>query len=107
MKEKHTILCPQMSPIHFRFVEAVLKHQGFHVVVLPDTDFAAVDEGLKYVNNDACYPSILVVGQMIKALKSGSMMSTTHPASSRRQDGLPGYKLCGISQKSTERRWIF
>lgn len=71
MKEKHTILCPQMSPIHFRFVEAVLKHQGFHVVVLPDTDFAAVDEGLKYVNNDACYPSILVVGQMIKALKSG------------------------------------
>ncbi len=60
-----------MSPIHFRFVEAVLKNQGFHVVVLPDTDFAAVDEGLKYVNNDACYPSILVVGQMIKALKSG------------------------------------
>lgn len=71
MKSTHTILCPQMSPIHFRFVEAVLKHQGFRVVVLPDTDFEAVDEGLKYVNNDACYPSILVVGQMIKALKSG------------------------------------
>lgn len=71
MKEKHTILCPQMSPIHFRFVETVLKYQGYNVVVLPDTDFAAVDEGLKYVNNDACYPSILVVGQMIKALKSG------------------------------------
>ena len=71
MKKTHTILCPQMSPIHFRFVEALLNHQGFNAVVLPDTDMSAVDEGLKYVNNDACYPSILVVGQMIKALKSG------------------------------------
>ncbi|MBO1266234.1 2-hydroxyacyl-CoA dehydratase [Proteiniclasticum sp. SCR006] len=71
MKKTHTLLSPQMSPIHFRFVEAALRYSGFNVVVLPDTDFKAVDEGLKYVNNDACYPSILVVGQVIKALKSG------------------------------------
>lgn len=71
MKKNHTILSPQMSPIHFRFVEAALRYSGFNVVVLPDTDFKAVDEGLKYVNNDACYPSILVVGQIIEALKSG------------------------------------
>jgi len=71
MKKKHTLLCPQLSPIHFRFIEASLNYSGFNVVVLPDTDYKAVDEGLKYVNNDACYPSILVVGQVIKALKSG------------------------------------
>ncbi len=71
MKKTHTLLSPQMSPIHFRFLEAALRYSGFNVVVLPDTDFKAVDEGLKYVNNDACYPSILVVGQVIKALKSG------------------------------------
>ncbi|MFH5835945.1 acyl-CoA dehydratase activase-related protein [Proteiniclasticum sp. C24MP] len=71
MKKTHTLLSPQMSPIHFRFLEASLRYSGFNVVVLPDTDFKAVDEGLKYVNNDACYPSILVVGQVIKALKSG------------------------------------
>ncbi len=71
MKKTHTLICPQMSPIHFRFIEASLKASGFNVVVLPDTDVKAVDEGLRYVNNDACYPSILVVGQMIKALKSG------------------------------------
>lgn len=71
MKKDHTLLCPQMSPIHFRFLEAALRYAGFNVVILPDTDFKAVDEGLKYVNNDACYPSILVVGQVIKALKSG------------------------------------
>lgn len=71
MKKTHTLICPQMSPIHFRFIEASLKASGFNVVVLPETDVKAVDEGLRYVNNDACYPSILVVGQMIKALKSG------------------------------------
>ncbi|HSL86109.1 MAG TPA: acyl-CoA dehydratase activase-related protein, partial [Bacteroidales bacterium] len=71
MKKNHTLLCPQMSPFHFRFLEASLRYAGFNVVILPDTDFKAVDEGLKYVNNDACYPSILVVGQVIKALKSG------------------------------------
>ena len=71
MKKSHTLLCPQLSPIHFRFIEASLKYSGFNVVVLPDIDYTAVDEGLKYVNNDACYPSILVVGQVIRALKSG------------------------------------
>jgi len=71
MKEKHTILAPQMSPIHFQFVEAAFKTAGYNIVVLPDVDNAAVEDGLKYVNNDACYPSIMVVGQIIHALKSG------------------------------------
>lgn len=72
MKVKHTILAPQMSPIHFQFVEEAFRASGYKLVVLPSVDRNAVDEGLKYVNNDACYPSIIVAGQMIEALKSGN-----------------------------------
>lgn len=71
MKAKHTILAPQMSPIHFQFVEAAFRAAGYNLEVLPSVDKEAVNEGLKYVNNDACYPSILVTGQLIGALKSG------------------------------------
>lgn len=71
MKKEHTILAPQMSPIHFQFVEEAFKLSGYHVVVLPIHNSNAVDVGLKYVNNDACYPSIIVVGQIIEALQSG------------------------------------
>jgi predicted CoA-substrate-specific enzyme activase len=71
MKEKHTILAPQMSPIHFQFVEVAFKNAGYNVVVLPEVDNESIEDGLRYVNNDACYPSIIVVGQIINALKSG------------------------------------
>lgn len=71
MKKKHTILVPQMSPIHFQFLEQAFKLSGYNVVILPSIDNKAVDEGLKYVNNDACYPAIIVIGQLIEALKSG------------------------------------
>lgn len=71
MKGTHTILIPQMSPIHFQFLREAMKLGGYNCVVLPSVDKSAIDEGLKYVNNDACYPSIIVIGQLIKALKSG------------------------------------
>lgn len=71
MKTKHTILSPQMSPIHFQFFEIACRVQGYNVEVLPAVDKEAIDEGLKYVNNDACYPSILVVGQVMHAINSG------------------------------------
>lgn len=71
MRKKHTILCPQMSPIHFDLIETAVREAGYNVEVLPSIDMKAVDEGLKYVNNDACYPSIIVIGQIIEALKSG------------------------------------
>lgn len=71
MKTKHTILAPQMSPIHFGLLQAAFQASGYRLEVLPTLDYEAIDEGLKYVNNDACYPAILVVGQMIHALKSG------------------------------------
>lgn len=71
MKKNHTILCPQMAPIHFQFVQEAFRSSGYNLEVLPSVDKSAVDEGLKYVNNDACYPSIIIVGQMVEALKSG------------------------------------
>lgn len=71
MKKDYTILVPQMSPIHFQFFESALKDEGYKIKILPSIDVQAIDEGLKYVNNDACYPSILVIGQMMRALNSG------------------------------------
>ena len=71
MKFKHTILAPQMSPIHFKLVQQAFRCSGYNFVILDAVDPMAVETGLKYVNNDACYPSILVAGQMIAALQSG------------------------------------
>ncbi len=71
MKKRFTILAPQMSPIHFRLIQHAFEYSGFNLVILPEVDTKAVDIGLQYVNNDACYPSIIVAGQMISALKSG------------------------------------
>lgn len=71
MRKNHTILCPQMAPIHFDMLEAAFGHSGYNVVILKDCSKDVADTGLKYVNNDACYPSILIVGQLIHALLSG------------------------------------
>ena len=71
MKYTHTIIGPQMSPIHFRILQKAFQAEGYNFVVLDAVDPKAVEAGLKYVNNDACYPSILVAGQMISALESG------------------------------------
>ncbi len=67
----YTILCPQMSPIHFHILESAMQSCGLNLVVLPGTGRSMIDTGLKYVNNDACYPSLIVIGQMIEALQSG------------------------------------
>jgi len=71
MKKHHTILCPQMAPIHFGLVKAAFETAGYDIHMMPDIDKEAVDIGLKYVNNDTCYPAIIVVGQLLKALQSG------------------------------------
>ncbi|WP_138160346.1 acyl-CoA dehydratase activase-related protein [Peptoniphilus catoniae] len=71
MRGKHTLLLPQMSPLHFEIFQNILNDEGFNVEVLHDLSRSVVNEGLNYVNNDACYPSIFVVGQFIDALKSG------------------------------------
>ncbi|QNO13991.1 2-hydroxyacyl-CoA dehydratase [Alkalicella caledoniensis] len=71
MKKKHTILAPDMSPIHFELLEEAFRLSGYNLDVLPSNNKRAIDEGLKYVNNDACYPAIIVLGQLVEALKSG------------------------------------
>lgn len=71
MKKEHTILGPQMSPTHFALLESAFVNSGYRLKVLKETTKEDIAEGLKYVNNDACYPSICVVGQFIHALKSG------------------------------------
>ncbi|MBQ3791382.1 MAG: 2-hydroxyacyl-CoA dehydratase [Lachnospiraceae bacterium] len=69
--ERYTILCPQMSPIHFDLLEAAFRSCGYNVVVMQNDNRHAIDMGLKYVNNDACYPSLWVVGQIMDELHSG------------------------------------
>ncbi len=66
-----TILAPQMAPIQFDFIEAAVNQNGLNIEILKDYSPDIIEEGLKYVNNDACFPAIIVVGQLIKALKSG------------------------------------
>ena len=70
-QQGYTILCPRMSPIHFDLIEAIFRKAGYHLVMLENDTRSAVDMGLRFVNNDACYPSIIVVGQMMEAVLSG------------------------------------
>ena len=67
----YTILCPQMAPIHFDLIKEVFRASGYNLELLPSTDRGAVEAGLRYVNNDICYPSILVTGQIMEAIESG------------------------------------
>ncbi|MBO5560464.1 MAG: 2-hydroxyacyl-CoA dehydratase [Firmicutes bacterium] len=71
MKKNHTMIMPQMSPFHFDLAKEAFKADGFNIDVMPAIDRECVDIGLKYVNNDACYPALIVVGQVLKALQSG------------------------------------
>ena len=71
MKKDYTLLCPQMSPIHFDLLEPAIRSFGYKIEVLQNDDRAAIDVGLQYVNNDACYPSLIVIGQIMEALLSG------------------------------------
>ncbi len=70
-REGWTILAPQMSPIHFRLLGPVFQKYGYHMVVLDNDNRAAIDTGLRYVNNDACFPAMTVVGQIMDAVLSG------------------------------------
>ena len=71
MKAGYTILAPNMSPIHFDLLKPVFEKHGFHLEILQNEGRSVIDTGLQYVNNDACYPSILTVGQLMEAVLSG------------------------------------
>ena len=71
MRSTYTILCPQMSPVHFELLEPAFIAAGYKLAVLGNDNRNAVNVGLKYVNNDACFPSLMVVGQIMEAVTSG------------------------------------
>ena len=73
MRKDYTLLIPQMAPIHFQFFETALEQMGLKAVLLPPVNKGAVEEGLRYINNDACYPTIVTLGQVIAYLKSGEL----------------------------------
>ncbi len=72
-KKDHTILAPQMAPIQFEFVEAAFHSEGYKMKLLKKATREDIECGLKFVNNDACFPSIIVVGQMINAILKGEV----------------------------------
>lgn len=69
--EDYTLLAPQMSPIHFQFLKEAFRYQGYRLEVLEELSKSGMDLGLQYVNNDACYPTLVVIGQVLEALRSG------------------------------------
>ena len=71
MKEEYTILVPQMLPIHFEFLVRALRLDGYNVEIINTTHREIIEQGLKHVHNDICFPAMLVIGQMLDALKSG------------------------------------
>ncbi len=78
MRKNYTILCPQMSPVHFELLQPAFQAAGYNLVIPDIPTRECVDAGLRYVNNDACYPSLIVVGQLMAAIKSGDFdMSRT------------------------------
>ena len=69
--KKNVILAPSMTPIHFPMLMSAFEHEGYHVELLPHQNQEAIDTGLAYIHNDACYPAIMSLGQILTALKSG------------------------------------
>ncbi len=73
MRKEYTIICPQMSPIHFDLLLPAFHAAGYNMVIPDVPARECVDIGLKYVNNDACYPSLIVIGQIMGAIMSGNL----------------------------------
>ena len=104
MKKDYTILCPQMSPIHFELIETAVRSFGYKLEVLQNSDRRAVDTGLKYVNNDACYPSLIVVGQIMDALLSGKYdLNRTAIIMSQTGGGCRASNYIGFIRRALER----
>ncbi|MCA6079862.1 MAG: acyl-CoA dehydratase activase-related protein [Endomicrobium sp.] len=104
MRNSYTILCPQMSPVHFRLAGSIMRKYGIKLEVLPEVSKADIEEGLKYVNNDACYPTIVVVGQLINALKSGRYdINKTALIISQTGGGCRATNYAGFLRKAAEK----
>ena len=71
MKKEYTIISPQMAPYHFELLEQAFRYSGYNIEIQKNYSKEVIDEGLKYVNNDACYPAIITIGQLLHAINSG------------------------------------
>ena len=104
MRKNYTILCPQMSPIHFELLEPAFITAGYNIAVLDNDNRTAVNTGLKYVNNDACYPSLMVVGQIMDAVTSGRYdMSRTAILISQTGGGCRASNYIGFIRRALEK----
>ena len=104
MRKNYTILCPQMSPIHFELLEPAFRTAGYNMVVLDNDNRTAIDTGLKFVNNDACYPSLIVVGQIMDAVLSGQYdMSKTAVLISQTGGGCRASNYIGFIRRALEK----
>ena len=104
MRKEYTILCPQMSPIHFELLEPAFAVAGYNIVVLDNDNKTAVNVGLKYVNNDACYPSLMVVGQIMEAVTSGKYdMAKTAILISQTGGGCRASNYIGFIRRALEK----
>ena len=73
MRKTHTILAPTMLPIHFKLLSGIMKKYGYKLEFFDGDTNSAIEEGLKSVHNDICYPAMIVIGQLMEALKSGKI----------------------------------
>ena len=101
-KKNHTILAPQIAPVQFEFVEAVFHKHGYRLKLLKQASRADIECGLKYVNNDACFPTIIVVGQMINAVLNGDIDPDNTTLAITQTGGGCAHELCGIYAQGSE-----
>ncbi len=104
MKKDYTLLCPQMSPIHFDLLEPAIRAFGYKIEVLQNHNRSAIDVGLQYVNNDACYPSLIVIGQIMDALLSGKYdLNRTAVVMSQTGGGCRASNYIGFIRRALEK----
>ena len=104
MRDNYTILCPQMSPIHFELLLPAFRSAGYNLVIPEVSSQEAVNSGLRYVNNDACYPSLIVVGQLMHAIESGNYdMNKTAVLISQTGGGCRASNYIGFYRRALEK----
>lgn len=104
MRKNYTILCPQMTPIHFDILEPAFQAAGYRLVVMDSDSRSSVDVGLRFVNNDACYPSLIVVGQIMSAVMSGKYdMTKTAILISQTGGGCRASNYIGFIRRALEK----
>ena len=104
MRKNYTILCPQMSPIHFELLQPAFQASGYNLVIPDVPTRECVDYGLRFVNNDACYPSVIVVGQLMAAIQSGDFdMTKTAVLISQTGGGCRASNYIGFYRRALEK----